>query len=309
MPVAAPPVPVGVPDSATRFFFLRGHPRSGTNWLGSILNLHPEVYCHGEFHLEDIRFAIDLLKQKPWQSTGREPVRTLMDECFHDMVRRILLTLKPKKPWAIWIGDRTPRGLRPLLPDSPVIWLIRDGRDVLVSWTFHVLRQPDHVQNIVIPDALKASMESQVAVFRADPNHFASRPDELLANEGWVRFIAKRWGDWASADLVNKKAIEAGEVESTLCTVRYEVLHADTESERARIYRFLGLDPALADPLSPETRTTAGFGREDPLSFFRYGEVGDWKQYFAPGGDAARWFKESAGQGLIDLEYEKDDSW
>lgn len=296
-------------ETTTRFFFMRGHPRSGTNWLGAILNLHPQVYCHGEFHLEDIRFAIDLLQAKPWQTTGREPVRTLLDECFHDMVRRVLLTLKPRKPMAVWIGDRTPRGLRPLLPDSPVIWIIRDGRDVLVSWTFHVLRQPDHVQHVVIPDALKASMATQIAAFRADPNHFATNPRELLANEGWVRFIAKRWGDWAAADLKNKRAIEAGEVRSTLYTVRYETLHEETEAERGRIYRFLGLDPSMADPLSGESKTTAGFGREDPLSFYRKGEVGDWRTYFAPNEHATRWFKESAGQALIDLEYEKDDAW
>ena len=41
------------------FFFVRGHPRSGTNWVGALLNLHPQVNCFGEFHFEDIRNAID----------------------------------------------------------------------------------------------------------------------------------------------------------------------------------------------------------------------------------------------------------
>ena len=32
-------------------FLLRGFVRSGTNWMGRILNLHPDINCQGEFHL------------------------------------------------------------------------------------------------------------------------------------------------------------------------------------------------------------------------------------------------------------------
>lgn len=295
------------PAASTRYFFMRGHPRSGTNWVGAILNLHPRIYCHGEFHLEDIRNAIDQLQAKPWQTTGREPVRTILDESFQEVVRKCLATLREKKPGATWIGDRTPRGLRPLLADAPVFWVVRDGRDVLVSWTFHVLRQRDHVQEIVIPDALKASMAPAVEAFRADPHAFTANPERLLQNEGWVRFISKRWGDWALVDLRNKAAIEAGEFRASVHMVRYETLHADAENERAGMYRFLGLDPAEALPLSDEGKTKAGFGREDPLSFYRKGEVGDWRSHFTP--DVTRWFKESAGQALMDLGYERDAGW
>src|SRR6059058_5661183 len=47
-------------------FFVRGHPRSGTNWVGALLNLHPQINCFGEFHFEDIRNAIDTLQAQPW---------------------------------------------------------------------------------------------------------------------------------------------------------------------------------------------------------------------------------------------------
>jgi Sulfotransferase domain len=305
------PKPVEVaarsPAISTRYFFMRGHPRSGTNWVGAILNLHPKIYCHGEFHLEDVRNAIDLLQAKPWQTTGREPVRTILDQSFQAMVRQCLETFREKKPGAMWLGDRTPRGLRPLLADAPVFWVIRDGRDVLVSWTYHVLRQKEHVQEIVIPEPLKASMAPAIEAFRADPHIYARHPERLLENEGWVRFIAKRWGDWMLVDLRNKAAIEAGEFRASVHTVRYETLHAETERERASMYAFLGLDPAEALPLSAEGKTTAGFGREDPLSFYRKGEVGDWRTHFTP--EVARWFKESAGQALFEAGYAKDLAW
>jgi hypothetical protein len=40
-----------VAKPATKYFFVRRHPRSGTNWVGALLNLRPEINCFGEFHL------------------------------------------------------------------------------------------------------------------------------------------------------------------------------------------------------------------------------------------------------------------
>ncbi len=111
------------------------------------------------------------------------------------------------------------------------------------------------------------------------------------------------------ADLDSMKRIEAGD-NGTRCrlhVVRYEQLHADTERGRRGMYEFLGEDPAEALPLSGETRTTAGFEKEDPQSFWRHGKVGDWKRYATD--DFKRWFKESAGAALVELGYEKDGSW
>src|SRR3954470_6966991 len=67
--------PAPAPRTAHGLFFVRGHPRSGTNWVGALLNLHPQVNCFGEFHFEDIRNAIDALQAQPWQITAREPLK------------------------------------------------------------------------------------------------------------------------------------------------------------------------------------------------------------------------------------------
>src|SRR5437588_9391909 len=89
------PLPAKVEHS---FFFVRGHPRSGTNWVGALLNLHPRVNCFGEFHFEDIRNAIDGLQAQPWQITAREPLKKVMDGCFEELVRESMLTLESRKP-------------------------------------------------------------------------------------------------------------------------------------------------------------------------------------------------------------------
>ncbi len=144
-------VRVSAPAAAHDFFFVRGHPRSGTNWVGALLNLHPNINCWGEFHFEDIRNAIDNLQAQPWQITAREPLKTALDRSFEDMVKKAVLTLESRKPGAYWVGDRTPRGLRVFVEGSPYFLIIRDGRDILVSWTYHVLRMRPHVHDMVSP--------------------------------------------------------------------------------------------------------------------------------------------------------------
>jgi hypothetical protein len=303
-PVEVRPVAV-----AHDFFFVRGHPRSGTNWVGALLNLHPQVNCFGEFHFEDIRNAIDAQQAHPWQITAREPLKTVMDRCFEDMVKKAMLTLESRKPGARWIGDRTPRGLRVFVEGAPHVLIIRDGRDVLVSWTFHVLRMRPHVLDVVVPAELRAGFNRLYERFTADKEFFARNPHELLSDEGWVRLVAGRWAGWMRADQESIRRIEAGEkgARAKLRVVRYEGLHADPEGGRRAMYELLDLDPDEALPVSAETKTEAGFGTEDPSSFWRHGQVGDWKRYSNDG--FKRWFKESAGEVLAELGYERDQNW
>ena len=39
-------------EQPKRFFQLRGFMRSGTNWIGNLLNLHPHICCTGEYHFD-----------------------------------------------------------------------------------------------------------------------------------------------------------------------------------------------------------------------------------------------------------------
>ncbi len=312
-PVAVDPSMAGEPARAQTikhdFFFVRGHPRSGTNWVGALLNLHPQVNCWGEFHFEDIRNAIDGLQAHPWQITSRENLKKVMDDAFEDLVRKSILTLKERKPGAKWIGDRTPRGLRVFLEQAPYFLIVRDGRDIVVSWTFHVLRMRPHVLDVVVPAELRPGFNRLYERFRADADHFRTHPHELLSDEGWVRMVASRWANWVRADAASAACIREGKKGSRgrLLELRYEQLHADTETWRTRMYEFLGLDPGEALPLSSETRTAPGFEKEDPMSFWRHGAVGDWKTY--RNDDFVRWFKDSAGEVLVELGYEKDGHW
>lgn len=295
-------------------FFLCGHPRSGTNWMGAVLNLHPAIYCHGEFHLEALRHGVDYLQGQHWQITAKEPLRSELERAYEDLVRRCITAwCLPKRPEATWLGDRTPRELRPLIPGTPHFLAVRDGRDVLVSWTFHLLRLGPEIAAAVTPEPARSALLPLVHRFQEDPECFRREPGDLLRDETWVRHVARGWGQRIRHDSAMAERMNAGEVGAAngeparVRTIVYEQLHADPEGQRAELYRFLGLDPRDAAPLSEENKTRPGFGREDVKSFFRKGEVGDWRTYFTP--EARRWFVEEAGEQLVALGYEKNENW
>ena len=300
--------PTTEPATRPGFFFVRGHPRSGTNWVGNLLNLHPRISCTGEFHFETIYNAVHRTKSIPWQLTGCEPIRSELEAAFGDMVRRcVAAACRELRPNAVWFGDRTPSDLLYWMPGVRYIWVLRDGRDVAVSWTFHQLRKGREIITKSIPDHANAALLDMSDRFQQDPEVFTMSPELLLADEAWVRHVAYTWDRRFRSDIGAARDIERPEVDGEVLCLRYEDLHADTEAERLRLFRFLDLDPDEAESLSPESFTTAGYKAPDPKSYRRKGEVGDWKNYFT---DHARaWFNEVAGESLVQAGYADDGDW
>lgn len=287
-----------------KLFFLLGHPKSGTNWVGAVLNLHPRINVQGEFRFEALRNAFDTLQRHWWHVAHDEPARSVAEECLRDSVRRIMAAVADKKPDALWIGDRTPRGLRMLLPGAPHIYIQRDPRDVLVSLAHQQIREAGANFSV---EAFKPVLMPLHQAFTADPHYFHKNPHLLLSCEPWARALVRRYRAHISLDQEAIRQSRAGEFPSSVLVVRYEQLHAEFERVRGEMYAFLGLDPREAEPPARESRTLPGFEKEDPTSFFRCGAVADWKNYFTD--DVRRWFKEEAGDLLMQLEYEKNDQW
>lgn len=288
---------------ACRAFFLRGHMRSGTNWCARLLNLHPRVLVKGEFHLEIIASAVKRFTGADWSMGSREPLRSSAHVLLEEFVRRSIASIADEKPGATWLGDQTPYLIEPLLSGARHIVMLRDGRDVLVSWTFHQLRRggpPD--------EPFRSEMAQLTEMFARDPNCFKERPELLLSRREWVMGQARSWRNYIREHLATRASVERGEIDASLLFVRYEDLHAETEAWRRRMYEFLDLDPDEAEAISAKSLTTAGFKRgEDPTSFFRKGEVGDWRNYFTD--ESRDWFNEEAGAELVALGYASDQDW
>jgi hypothetical protein len=275
-------------------FFLCGFGKSGTNWVGRLLNLHPEIRCDGEFHFQHFADALEEFVKYPWQVGSREPMRSVAREGVERLIAESLATLAAGRPSVRLVGDRSPRPLRELIRGAKTIYVYRDGRDVAVSYTFHHLRVGEAHH---FPERLRESFTRHQREFRGDPTRMGPDHPGLLGDEAWVRETARFWAWRVRADIEQGAGIDT----PTLLNIRYEDLHADVAGHCRRLYEFLGVDPAAAAPPSRDNATEAGFGREDPRSFNRKGEVGDWRRF--GDGPFSKWVEEEAGEVLGALGY------
>ena len=278
-----------------RFFCVRGFMKSGTNWLGSLLGSHEQISCVGEFHWEDIvaRFNSNMAELPLFQNEEyRERVRVH----FEDMIKRCLVDAA--EPGATLIGDRTPHTIVPVtLRNVPYITIVRDGRDVLVSRAFHLYNETGvHRLFQRIPE-----MAETHKAFQADPWFFQKHPEKLLCHETMVRESMGWWRDHIRSDL---EAIERYP-KLKVRIVRYEDLHEDTDAEREKLFQFLDVDPTRAAKIKGSLKP--GFKKERPTEFLRKGAIGDWKNYFTD--DTKLWFKEEAGEALIQQGYADSMDW
>lgn len=287
-----------------RPFFVCGHPKSGTNWVSNLVNLHPHIFCRGELHLQRIRQVMIEMRAMPIYQP-RKRMRRALETHFARMVRECLVTFDRDRRDAFVLGDHSPEPLMHIASDPAIRYLhiTRDGRDVLISYTYHWLRVPraQAVSPVVYPLYLdaRASLDGS----RESLDQAARR---LLADHHWVTEASAHWAQRVRVDRQALQADETAMREKTL-SLKYEDLHADTEGQRRRMYEFLGVDPSLAAPLSAQTRTIPGFSANDPRSMHRKGAAGEWRGML----DSRQrgWFDAAAGNELIELGYERDRSW
>jgi hypothetical protein len=275
-----------------RFFCIRGFMKSGTNWLGALLNRHPEVSSAGEFHWQEL--LDPLQRQGQNLAVYRKPglFKSTLDR-MRQVIREGIV--QANDPNAIVVGDRTPHSLKPLiLPEAHYISIIRDGRDVMVSRMFHLLNNPGVTRIFQRNRHLRGLLDE----FRNDPWFFDKSPELLLSIEEPVRVTARWWREHLESD--RQTVRENPELQVRF--LRYEDLHVNPELICKELFEFLGVDPTLANPI--EGQTAPGFSEGRPDSFFRKGVVGDWKNYFND--DSRSWFDDEAGDELRELGYVGD---
>lgn len=275
-------------------FFLCGFGKSGTNWVGNLLNLHPAIRCDGEWHFQHFFHAWEEFAKYPWQLGSRQPARRIARANVERLIRECLATQAGGRPGVTLVGDRSPRPLRELIRGSKTIYVCRDGRDVVISYTFHHLRirKPSN-----FPEHLRDSFNRHKHAFQQDPDAMSPDNPGLLADEAWVRATARFWAWRVLEDIEHGAGTDTG----TLLNIRYESLHQDLAGQCTRMYAFLGVDPRKATPPTLKTGTAAGFAQESRTSLYRKGAVGDWQRFATP--DFTRWIQEEAGEAQEQLGY------
>ncbi len=189
-------------------------------------------------------------------------------------------------------------------PNSPpMVYVVRDGRDAMVSMYFFMSRE--------IPNGDYPKLPSGYA------RHFKglkNKQDILTFLPTFIRRqFARPFGCRFSWDAHVAAYFEAGRPDIPL--VRYEEMLKDPFATLAAALRTLTDGQAIDEEqlrctinkYSFEKQTGRRPGSEDQKSFVRKGRAGDWKNYFSA--EAARTFDEIAGQTLIDLGYERDRNW
>ncbi len=314
-------------------FFIVGRARSGTTWLRSILNSHPEILCWGEgrffersFALEDVEKsqlnnippsslygAIMQSKQlREWVDRSVWASGKDTDDHLAGLTRAAIdyfLAEQLSGTGKRMIGDKTPfvsaevlEEIGVIYPEARVIHIIRDGRDVAVSMIHHMW----------------SYAKSEGGIYDLKPDELEKRhayreglvpPSESLFTEERLAGIASAWSTEVGRAAGDGPALLRG----NYTEVRYEDLLQRPVEETQRLLKFLGAEGSKAT--AKRCVETVGFerssnrkrGQEDSSSRHRKGVSGDWINVFTE--EDRRIFKEVAGKLLIRLGYEEDDNW
>ncbi len=305
-------------------FFIVGHGRSGTTWLELTLNTHPEVLCKGSgmFFGRDLNLLENQrtlpsalencenlrvwhgMRPNYWSERSFEQDLPGYVKALTDHVLGTELERSGKKI----VGDRTPHHvsfleeIHELYPDSKIIHIIRDGRDVAVS-NIHAFWQ--NARDRGGPMDLDPEILRKRNAYLNDRETFISDGESIFTEPQIVQ-LAKTW-NW----MVSRGRHQGRELFGNhYVEVRYENLLQDSSSELERLFEFLGVErdrdvvERIVEENSFERATGRPRGKEDSTSFNRKGVAGDWKEVFTERDN--RVFQNEAGPLLAELGYEKD---
>jgi len=248
----------------TKPFYIRGFQRSGTNWACNLCNLHPDINCTGEFHLEELFEGFNKTINKQHGLLSRNS-KSFSNQ-YYDFIEN---TVRHYSKNHILCGDRTPTSLYSCyIPNRKYILIQRDGRDVLISWLYHLFR---------IDHKFGQYTEEKKLLFQADKNYFENNKKELLNNH-WVKKIANNWNNRVLYDLKFIEEVKSKSIQAEVMFIKYEELLLDTERIRTEIYSFLECNPDKAKRLNK--LTSPSFKKHNPNSHYRFGKSGRWKEYF-----------------------------
>lgn len=318
------PIPAITPEDVAEIrqffprekFFIFGHARSGTTLLMRLARLHPEVHCNYQAHfftrqpllksLVDTPEAEEWLRRKSNRWNQGRDLSSLVLRAAADFIMERDAAGQGKRI----VGDKSPsstihgqavRDLHAVYPDAKLVYIVRDGRDVLISERFRNLVEESKF--------LKAEDKRIIEELRKDHTQFTNGTRSIFT-ENAIRRVANGW----------VKNVQETEVEGRRLfgehyfSLRYEDLLARPFDEMKNLWAFLGVraDPSLEKAITDEMSSNPdeewqAKRNEDIASFLPKGQAGNWQRLFTARDKSI--FKEVAGEMLIKWNYEKDSNW
>jgi hypothetical protein len=298
-------------------FFIFGHARSGTTLLMRLLRLHPEVHCNYQAHFftrrPSLKSLVDTPEAEEW--LRRKSNRWNRGRDLSPLVLRaaadFIMERDAAKEGKRIVGDKSPsstihgqavRDLHAVYPDAKLIYIVRDGRDVLISERFRNLVEESKF--------LKAEDRRIIKELRKDQTQFTDGQRSIFT-ETFIRRVAKGWMDNLQETEDEGKRL----FESRYFALRYEDLLEHPFKELTYLWKFLGvekIDESLENGIKAEMESNPDEEwqtkrSEGIASFLPKGQVGNWKHLFTAPDKSL--FEDIAGEMLVKWKYENDFNW
>jgi hypothetical protein len=298
-------------------FFIFGHARSGTTLLMRLVRLHPDVHCNYQAHFFTryplLKSLVNTPDAEEWLT--RKSNRWNQGRDLSPLVLRaaadVILERDAAHEGKMIVGDKSPsstihgqavRDMHAVYPDAKLVYIVRDGRDVLISERF---------RNFVEESKFLSAEDKRIVEdMRKDQAQFTNGARSIFT-ETFIRRVAKGW-------VANLKETEDegrrlfGE---HYFGMRYEDLLSTPFDEMTKLWNFLGVksvDTALATAITTEMASNPDEEWQaqrngDISSFLPKGQAGNWQRLFTARDKAI--FKEVAGEMLVKWGYEKSVDW
>ena len=298
-------------------FFIFGHARSGTTLLMRLVRLHPEVHCNYQVHFFTrqplLKSLVNTPEAEEWLT--RKSNRWNQGVDLSPLVLRasadFILERDAAREGKMIVGDKSPsstihgqavRDMQAVYPDAKLIYIVRDGRDVLISERF---------RNFVEESKFLTHEDKRIiADLKVDSVPFTDGRRSIF-NEAFIRRVAKGW----VKNLQETEDEGRRLFDGNYYGLRYEDLLQTPFDEMSKLWSFLGVknvDTFLVEKIKAEMESNPdeewqAKRNEGIASFLPKGQAGNWSRLFTKKDKSI--FKEVAGEILVKWKYEKDLDW
>ena len=298
-------------------FFIFGHARSGTTLLMRLARLHPEVHCNYQAHFFTRQPLLKSLVNSPeaeeWLT--RKSNRWNQGRDLSPLVLRaaadFIMERDAVKEGKHIVGDKSPsstihgqavRDMHSIYPDAKLVYIVRDGRDVLISERF---------RNFVEESKFLSAEDRRIIKdLRKDQDQFTNGTRSIFT-ETFIRRVAAGWVKNLQETEDEGRQLFA----ENYFGMRYEDMLNKPFFEVTRLWRFLGVTD-ITGSLVEVVKNEMGSNpdeewqtrrNEDIASFLPKGQAGNWQRLFTERDKSL--FKEIAGEMLVRWGYESDLNW
>jgi hypothetical protein len=187
-------------------------------------------------------------------------------------------------------------------PDAKLVYIVRDGRDVLISERF---------RNFVEESKFLSAEDKRIMDdLGKDQTQFVNGTRSIFT-ETFIRRVAKGWVQNLQETEDEGRRLFGDDYFG----MRYEDLLSTPFEEMKKFWEFLGvkhIDPSLDGAIKAEMASNPdeewqSKRNEGIASFLPKGQAGNWQRLFTPKDKDV--FKEVAGEMLVRWKYEETVNW